>query len=142
MASKLTPELLEKAKQAKSPEELLILAKENGEELTEDSAKAYFDQLHKTGELTDDELDNVAGGGCVQEAVDTVCDTARDALDTARDAMADISSGIGGISGIGSANLADQVQKFNGSGTAIGNNTETGTNAGTGIGFKCGVIKK
>ena len=64
MASKLTPELLEKAKQAKSPEELLTLAKENGEELTEDSAKAYFDQLHKTGELSDDELDNVAGGGC------------------------------------------------------------------------------
>ena len=64
MEKKLTPELLEKAKQAKSAEELIALAKENGAELTEESAKAYFDQLHKTGELSDDELDNVAGGGC------------------------------------------------------------------------------
>ena len=64
MASKLTHELLEKAKQAKSPEELLTLAKENGAGLTEEEAKAYFDQLHKSGELSDDELDNVAGGGC------------------------------------------------------------------------------
>ncbi len=60
----ITNDLIEKAKQAKTPEELIALAKENGEELTEESAKAYFDQFHKTGELNDDELDNVAGGGC------------------------------------------------------------------------------
>ena len=58
-------ELIAKAKQAKTPEELMSLAKENGIEMTEESAKAYFEQLHpKTGELTDDELDNIAGGGC------------------------------------------------------------------------------
>ena len=58
-------ELIAKAKQAKTPEELMALAKENGVELTEESAKAYFNQLNpKTGELADDELDNVAGGGC------------------------------------------------------------------------------
>lgn len=58
-------ELIAKAKQAKTPEELMTLAKENGIELTEESAKAYFNQLNpKTGELADDELDNVAGGGC------------------------------------------------------------------------------
>ena len=58
-------ELIAKAKQAKTPEELMSLAKENSIEMTEESAKAYFEQLHpKTGELTDDELDNVAGGGC------------------------------------------------------------------------------
>ncbi len=57
-------ELLEKAKQANSPEELLALAKENDYDLDEEGAKAYFEQLHKTGELSDDELDNVAGGGC------------------------------------------------------------------------------
>ena len=62
MASKLTPELLEKAKLAKSAEELIALAKENGVELTAESANAYFAQLHKTGELPDDELDSVAGG--------------------------------------------------------------------------------
>ncbi len=64
MASKLTPELLEKAKQAKTAEDLIVLAKENGTEMTEESAKAYFDQLHKTGELADEELNNVSGGAC------------------------------------------------------------------------------
>ena len=61
----LSNELLAEAKAAKSPEELLALAKENGIELTEEEARAYFDRLHpQTGELSDDELDNVAGGGC------------------------------------------------------------------------------
>ena len=61
----LNKELLAKAKEAKTPEELIALAKENGSELTAESARMYFDLLHpKTGELSDDELDNVAGGGC------------------------------------------------------------------------------
>ncbi|MDE5753181.1 MAG: Nif11-like leader peptide family RiPP precursor [Oscillospiraceae bacterium] len=68
MENKLTPELIEKARQAKSPEELLALAKENGMTLTQDEAREYFSELHgqspKTGELSDDELDNVSGGGC------------------------------------------------------------------------------
>jgi len=64
MENKLTPELLEKAKQAESFEELIALAKETSTELTEESAKAYFDQLHKTGELAEDELGNVSGGSC------------------------------------------------------------------------------
>ncbi len=62
MKNTLTPQLLAKAKQAKNTEELIALAKENGVELTAESAKAYFDQLHKDGELADDELDQVAGG--------------------------------------------------------------------------------
>ena len=58
-------DLIAKAKEAKTVGELMALAKENGTELTEESAKAYFEQLHpKTGELSDEELDNVAGGGC------------------------------------------------------------------------------
>ena len=57
-------ELFEKAKEAKSAEELLSLAKENGMELTEEEGAAYFPQLNKSGELPDEELDNVAGGGC------------------------------------------------------------------------------
>ena len=60
----MNQELLEKVKEAKSAEELLSLAKENGVELTEDEAAGYFAQLHKSGELSDEELDNVAGGGC------------------------------------------------------------------------------
>ena len=58
----LTPELIAKAKAAKSAEELLDLAKENKVELTEEEAKTYFAQLNANGALSDDELDAVAGG--------------------------------------------------------------------------------
>ncbi len=58
-------ELIAKAKKAKSVEELMALAKENNVAITEEDAKMYFEVLHpKTGELSDEELDNVAGGGC------------------------------------------------------------------------------
>ena len=61
----LKPEMIEKAKAAKSAEELLELAKANGVEMTEAEAKTYFAQLPSgSGELNDDDLDNVAGGGC------------------------------------------------------------------------------
>ncbi len=59
----LNDKLLEKAKTAKTLEEFTAVAKENGFELTAEEAKTYFAQLNpKTGELADDELDNVAGG--------------------------------------------------------------------------------
>ena len=60
-------EMIEKAKVAKSAEELLEIAKANNIEMTADEAKTYFAQLNpKSGELDDDDLDNVAGGagGC------------------------------------------------------------------------------
>jgi predicted ribosomally synthesized peptide with nif11-like leader len=61
----LTPEMIEKAKAAKSAEELLALAKESGVEMTADEAATYFAQLNpKSGELNDDDLDSVAGGAC------------------------------------------------------------------------------
>jgi NADH pyrophosphatase NudC (nudix superfamily) len=64
----LKPEMIEKAKAAKSAEELLALAKENNVEMTADEAATYFAQLNpKSGELDDDDLDAVAGGangGC------------------------------------------------------------------------------
>jgi predicted ribosomally synthesized peptide with nif11-like leader len=63
----LNPEMIEKAKAAKSAEEILSLAKANGVEMTADEAATYFAQLNpKIGELSDDDLDNVAGGasGC------------------------------------------------------------------------------
>ena len=58
----LTPELIAKAKAAKSLEELLELAKENGVDLTEDEAKTCFEQLHANVEVSDDELEAVSGG--------------------------------------------------------------------------------
>ena len=61
----LTPEMIEKAKAAKTAEELLELAKANNVEMTADEAATYFAQLNpKSGELSDDDLDNVAGGAC------------------------------------------------------------------------------
>ena len=60
----LSKELLEKAKEAKSAEELMSFAKENGVELASEEAEEYFARLNKSGELSDEELDNVAGGGC------------------------------------------------------------------------------
>ena len=62
MENNFTPELIEKAKQAKSVEELTILAKENNIELSEDKAKEYFERLNRSGELSDEELNSVAGG--------------------------------------------------------------------------------
>ena len=59
----LTPELIKKAKAAKSAEELLALAKANNVELTEEEAKTYFAQLNANGTVSDDELDAVVGGG-------------------------------------------------------------------------------
>ena len=57
-----TPELIAKAKAAKSAEELSALAKENNVEMTEEAAKTYFEQLRANGAVSDDELDVVAGG--------------------------------------------------------------------------------
>lgn len=63
-----TPEMMEKAKNARTPEELTEMAKTAGMELSAESANAYFDLLvPKTGELADNELDNVSGGGCYSD---------------------------------------------------------------------------
>ena len=58
----ISKELLEKAKTAKSAEELLEMAKTEKIELTAEQAAKAFAELNKTGELSDEELDNVAGG--------------------------------------------------------------------------------
>ena len=58
----ISKELLEKAKQAKTAGELLEMAKAENIELTAEQAKEYFATIHASGELSDEELDNVAGG--------------------------------------------------------------------------------
>ena len=63
----LTPEMIDKAKAAKSAEELLEIAKANGVELTAEEAKTYFEPVKANSAVSDDELDIVAGGsdgGC------------------------------------------------------------------------------
>ena len=59
---KISKELLEKAKTAKSAEELLEMAKTEKIELTAEEAAKAFAELNKSGELSDEELDNVSGG--------------------------------------------------------------------------------
>ena len=62
---KMNKELFEKVKSAKSAEELLTLAKENNIEMTVEDATKIFSKLNSPdSELSDDELDNVSGGGC------------------------------------------------------------------------------
>ena len=63
----LTPELIRKAKAAKSAEDLLALAKENNVEMTVEEAKTYFEQLNANGAVSDEELNLVAGGSCPSE---------------------------------------------------------------------------
>ena len=63
MENKFTEEMIAKAKQAKTVDELEALAKEAGVVMTREQLEKAFDELHpKAGELTDDELDDVAGG--------------------------------------------------------------------------------
>ena len=58
----LNKELFAKAKETKTVEELITLAKENGKELSGEQAEKLFAKLNQTGELTDDELADVSGG--------------------------------------------------------------------------------
>ena len=53
-----------KAKETASVDELMELAKASNIEITEETAKDIFAKFHSEGELSDDELDNVAGGAC------------------------------------------------------------------------------
>ncbi len=58
----LNKEILEKASNADSAEDILALAEENGFELSKEKAEEYFERLNNSGELSDEELDNVSGG--------------------------------------------------------------------------------
>ncbi len=55
-------EFIAKLKEAKSVEDVLALAKESGIELDEEKAKELFAELNASGEISDDDLDKVAGG--------------------------------------------------------------------------------
>ena len=58
----ISKELLEKAKTAKTAEELLEMAKAENIELNAEEAAQALAKMNKNGELSDEELDNVAGG--------------------------------------------------------------------------------
>ncbi len=60
----MTNEMIAKAKECKSAEELLELAKENNVEMSAEEAAELFAKLNQEGELSDDELDSASGGSC------------------------------------------------------------------------------
>ncbi|MDO4537340.1 MAG: hypothetical protein Q4B54_04200 [Coriobacteriales bacterium] len=71
---KPTSELIEKAKAAASPEEILEIAKNANISLSAESAGQLFDRLHPAEEkISIDDLDNVAGG-CSDEEVPEIGD--------------------------------------------------------------------
>ncbi len=60
-------DILNEIKKARSKEEIMALLKEKGVEIGEKDAARYFKALNKTGEIDDDELDNVSGGACYSD---------------------------------------------------------------------------
>ena len=60
----ISKELLEKAKTAKTVKELIEMAKAENVELTSEQAADYFLRINAEDEISDEELHNVAGGGC------------------------------------------------------------------------------
>lgn len=64
MKFNLTEEQKAKLKACKTPEEVLALARENNIEVSLEEIKAAF--CGNNQELSDDDLDNVAGGCCVE----------------------------------------------------------------------------
>ena len=61
--NEITKEMLEKAMQWKTADELMALAKSEGVELTQVEAEAYMADLPDV-EMDDKVLKKVAGGGC------------------------------------------------------------------------------
>ena len=59
--NELTKEMIEKAMQCKSADELMELAKAEGYDITKDEAEAYFVELSEV-ELDGEKLKNIAGG--------------------------------------------------------------------------------
>ena len=61
--NELTKEMIAKAMQCKTVDELMALAKAEGFEITKDEAEAYFAEFADV-ELDEKTLRNVAGGTC------------------------------------------------------------------------------
>ena len=64
--NELTKEMLAKAMQCETADELIALAKTGGYELTKEEAEAYLAEMSDF-ELDSEALTKVAGGGCYTE---------------------------------------------------------------------------
>ena len=73
--NELTKEVIEKAMQCKTADELMELAKAAGVDITKAEAEAYMAELSDV-ELDGKTLKNVAGGGCWNNiCADELCQT-------------------------------------------------------------------
>ena len=68
----LTKEMLEKAMQCKSADELIALAKTGGYEMSKEEAESYMAELADV-ELDEKQLKKVAGGGCYPDCPKDYC---------------------------------------------------------------------
>ena len=68
----ITKEMLEKAMQCKTADELIALAKAGGYEITKEEAEAYLAELADV-ELDEKQLKKVAGGGCYPDCPKDYC---------------------------------------------------------------------
>lgn len=81
-----TQEMRRRGAECASPEELAALARAEGLAMTDEEARAYFAKLHPpVGELSDDELEAVSGGGCGGQKTPYPVGTAVGILDTGSD---------------------------------------------------------
>lgn len=93
-AKKITDEeIKELLKKAKSPEDLIAFANECSLELTPEDAQKLFDALHAEGELSDDQLEGVAGGNAFTDFFKDVKKTLESLGDTISDKFKDIFCG-------------------------------------------------
>ena len=70
--NELTKEMIEKAMQCHTAEELIALAKTEGFAITKDEAEAYMAEMSDV-ELDGKELKDIAGGYCYADCSDYEC---------------------------------------------------------------------
>lgn len=70
--SKITKDMIERAKQCNTADELIALAKAEGYEITKEEAESYLAELDNI-ELDNIELDKVAGGLCYMDCNEIRC---------------------------------------------------------------------
>jgi len=71
--NQIAQEMIAKAMKCETAEELMVLAKAEGFELTKEEAEAYLAELSDM-ELNAEQLKNVAGGSCYGNCPDYECD--------------------------------------------------------------------
>ena len=70
--NEITKEMLAKAMQCRTAEELMALAKSEGMEVTKEEAEAYLAEIYDV-ELEEEELEKVAGGYNICENYGKAC---------------------------------------------------------------------